>query len=94
MKIAVDDVIDYEADYFAHHQGFSLIAETDSDRELLRRMVLLRERTSLRALHFSFETAPRRPMERQYTQVDVSLVEDSIFTPKALDSQTAVKKGA
>jgi hypothetical protein len=91
MLVAVNDAVGYMEEDFAEHQDFSLIAEDDSDRELLRRMVLLREHTSLRALHFSFENPPRRPMEREYTAVDVALVEDSIFTPREVDNQAAAK---
>ena len=93
MKISVDDVIDHEPEDFSRHQGFSLIAESDNERELLRRMVTLREHTSLRALTFQFETKPRKPMERQYIKADFRLCQDSVFQSRTVDNQT-VKKGA
>ncbi len=62
--------------------SFSLVAETDDDRNCLRRFMELRSRNSLRALtwQFSYPSA-RRPLERFVSSADLRLADDACFIP-------------
>jgi hypothetical protein len=85
MKIDAPDNLHRERE-------FALIAETDDDRNCLRRFIELRGRCSLRACTFQFEIPNKsRPLEREVTRADFRLIDDAVFAPREVDSPAAKK---